>query len=60
MELPETRYTRSGDVCVAYQAFGDGPFNIVAVPGLWGAKTRFTPRDHADLQVKPSGDAPQG
>jgi hypothetical protein len=27
---------------------------------LWDAKTRFTSRDHSDLQVKPSGDAPQG
>jgi class 3 adenylate cyclase/dienelactone hydrolase len=26
---PETRYARSGDVSIAYQAFGDGPFDIV-------------------------------
>jgi pimeloyl-ACP methyl ester carboxylesterase len=32
-EIPDTLYARSGDVYVAYQAFGDGPFNIVAVPG---------------------------
>src|SRR3954469_8905648 len=26
---PETRYVRSGDVSIAYQAFGEGPFDIV-------------------------------
>ena len=29
---PETRYTRSGDLHIAYQAFGDGPLNLVYVP----------------------------
>jgi class 3 adenylate cyclase len=33
MQLPETRYARSGDVNVAYQVFGDGPFDLVVVPG---------------------------
>ena len=30
---PETRYARSGDVYVAYQVFGDGPFDLVITPG---------------------------
>ncbi|MBI4260034.1 MAG: adenylate/guanylate cyclase domain-containing protein [Actinobacteria bacterium] len=30
---PETRYARSGDVNVAYQVVGDGPFDLVYVPG---------------------------
>ncbi len=30
---PETRYTKSGDVSIAYQAVGDGPFDVVHVPG---------------------------
>jgi pimeloyl-ACP methyl ester carboxylesterase len=29
----ETRYARSGDVHVAYQVTGDGPFDLVFVPG---------------------------
>jgi len=29
---PETRYARSGDVSIAYQVTGDGPFDIVLVP----------------------------
>jgi len=33
MEIPETRYARSGDVNIAYQVFGDGPFDLVVVPG---------------------------
>ena len=31
--VPETRYATSGEVSVAYQAFGDGPMNLVVVPG---------------------------
>jgi pimeloyl-ACP methyl ester carboxylesterase len=30
---PETRYARSGDVSIAYQVHGDGPFDLVWVPG---------------------------
>jgi hypothetical protein len=26
---------------------------------LWGAKTRYTPRDHRDLQAERSADAPR-
>jgi class 3 adenylate cyclase len=33
VQLPETRYARSGDVNVAYQVFGEGPFDLVVVPG---------------------------
>jgi class 3 adenylate cyclase len=33
VELPETRYARSGDVNVAYQVLGAGPFDLVVVPG---------------------------
>lgn len=32
MEVPETRYARSGDVAIAYQVTGDGPFDVVFVP----------------------------
>jgi pimeloyl-ACP methyl ester carboxylesterase len=30
---PETRYALSGDVHIAYQVTGDGPFDLVFVPG---------------------------
>jgi pimeloyl-ACP methyl ester carboxylesterase len=33
MTLPQTRYTRSGGVNIAYQVVGDGPFDLVFVPG---------------------------
>ena len=33
MEIPETRYARSGDVNIAYQVVGEGPFDLVFVPG---------------------------
>jgi hypothetical protein len=26
---PETRYARNGDVSIAHQVFGDGPFDVV-------------------------------
>jgi pimeloyl-ACP methyl ester carboxylesterase len=32
--LPETRYALSGDINIAYQAMGDGPIDIVLVPGI--------------------------
>ena len=32
--LPETRYARNGDINIAYQAMGEGPVDIIAVPGL--------------------------
>src|SRR5262245_44896166 len=31
---PVTQYAKSGDVHIAYQAFGDGPINLVVVPGF--------------------------
>jgi hypothetical protein len=31
--LPKTKYARSGDVRIAYQASGDGPFDVVWAPG---------------------------
>jgi pimeloyl-ACP methyl ester carboxylesterase len=33
MEIPETRYARSGDVNIAYQVFGGGALDLVYVPG---------------------------
>jgi class 3 adenylate cyclase len=32
MELPETHYTRSGDVNIAYQVVGEGPLDLVYIP----------------------------
>jgi class 3 adenylate cyclase len=34
VDIPETRYARSGDVSIAYQVLGDGPFDVVHVPGF--------------------------
>ncbi len=31
---PETRYAKSGDVHIAYQVLGDGPIDVVGVPGF--------------------------
>ena len=33
MLTPETKYVRSGDVSIAYQIVGDGPVDLVYVPG---------------------------
>jgi class 3 adenylate cyclase len=33
VETPETHYAHSGDVNIAYQVLGDGPFDLVFVPG---------------------------
>jgi pimeloyl-ACP methyl ester carboxylesterase len=32
--LPETRYAQSADVNIAYQVMGEGPVDIIVVPGL--------------------------
>ncbi|HET6770305.1 MAG TPA: alpha/beta fold hydrolase [Actinomycetota bacterium] len=34
MTTPETRYAKSGDVNIAYQVVGDGPLDLVLVPGF--------------------------
>ncbi|HEX5584855.1 adenylate/guanylate cyclase domain-containing protein [Gaiella sp.] len=34
MDVPQTRYARSGDVSIAYQVVGEGPFDVVLVPGF--------------------------
>jgi hypothetical protein len=31
--LSDVRYARSGDVNIAYRVWGDGPFDVVFVPG---------------------------
>ena len=33
MNVPETRYAKSGDAHIAYQVAGEGPFDVVYVPG---------------------------
>jgi pimeloyl-ACP methyl ester carboxylesterase len=45
--VPETRYALSGDVHIAYRVIGDGPFDLVLVPG-------FT--SHLDLLFEPPID----
>jgi class 3 adenylate cyclase len=32
--LPETRYARAGDATIAYQVIGDGPVDLLLVPGF--------------------------
>lgn len=34
MEQPETRFVNSGGLNIAYQVFGDGPIDLVVVPGF--------------------------
>jgi class 3 adenylate cyclase len=33
-DRPDVRYAHNGDVAIAYQAFGEGPINLVCVPGF--------------------------
>ena len=49
----ETRYARSGDLCIAYQVLGDGPIDLVFAPGYmshleqnqsWPSYARFLER----------------
>jgi pimeloyl-ACP methyl ester carboxylesterase len=34
VEIPDVQYTKSGDVNIAYQVTGEGPFDLVFVPGF--------------------------
>jgi hypothetical protein len=34
MTPPETRYAKSGDVRIAFQVTGGGPFDLVFMPGF--------------------------
>jgi class 3 adenylate cyclase len=34
VQIPETRYARSGDVSIAYQIVGDGPVDLLWIPGF--------------------------
>ena len=40
MTPPETRYARSGRLNIAYQVVGDGPRDLVVVPG-WVSHVEF-------------------
>jgi pimeloyl-ACP methyl ester carboxylesterase len=42
----ETRYAQSGDVSIAYRVIGDGPLDVVLVPGA------FTHLEHMQLQPR--------
>lgn len=39
VEIPETHYARSGDLSIAYQVIGDGPLDLVLVPGFGRFRT---------------------
>src|SRR2546427_3539320 len=41
---PQTRYAKSGDVSIAYQVVGDGPLDLVVVPG-WISNVDFAWED---------------
>ena len=32
--VPETRYARNGTTRIAYQVLGEGPFDLLIVPGF--------------------------
>jgi class 3 adenylate cyclase/pimeloyl-ACP methyl ester carboxylesterase len=34
LDLPPTRYARSGDLSIAYQTLGDGPIDLILVPAM--------------------------
>jgi class 3 adenylate cyclase len=44
--MPETRYARSGDVSIAYQVLGEGPFDVIITPGAIS---------HVELQWETAG-----
>ncbi|MBI2161458.1 MAG: hypothetical protein HYU25_13970 [Candidatus Rokubacteria bacterium] len=49
---PETHYARSGEINIAYQVVGDGPRDLVLVPG-WVSNIRFEDRGTHALKGVP-------
>ena len=43
ISMPETRYAKSGDTYIAYQIMGEGPLDLVFVPGFVS---------HLDMQLE--------
>ncbi len=46
VQIPETRYARSGDISIAYQVVGDGPFDVVLVPAFSHVELAWTMANH--------------
>jgi class 3 adenylate cyclase len=49
MGTPETRYARSGDVRIAYQVVGEGPLDLVFVPGFVSNLDAFWETQYAEF-----------
>jgi len=50
---PVTRYAKSGDIHIAYQVFGEGPINLVIVPGfVSNIENYWEERDLARRQLR--------
>ena len=45
VEIPETRYALSGDVSIAYNVAGDGPFDVVFLASISHAELAWTVPD---------------
>ena len=43
ISIPETRYAKSGDTYIAYQVMGEGPLDLILVPGFIS---------HLDMQLE--------
>ena len=52
MEPPETRYAKSGDVHIAYQVIGTGPFDLIWIPP---GHSNVELRDFLRTHVSPPG-----
>lgn len=52
-EIPTTYYVKSDDVPIVYQVFGEGPFDLLFVPGFVSnvEVTRRSPEPHRLLQA---------
>jgi class 3 adenylate cyclase len=46
VQIPETRYAKSGSIAIAYQVAGDGPFDVVFVPDISHVELAWTMQNH--------------
>jgi hypothetical protein len=56
LPIPETLYARSGDVSIAYQVMGEGPIDLVMVPGLVSPSNSHT--NYPDIPISCTGSLP--
>jgi hypothetical protein len=44
--MPETQYAQSGELSIAYRCVGEGPLDLLLIPGFVAGNLLFGPGNH--------------